>query len=99
MVNSSGRCTYTTASSTISEMAMLKVNSASSTGAASGTISMASMAIRASRGAQAVAQQLHDATGIHRGGLGAHALAPLPNSSTSSEGNSGIGPPFQPRSW
>lgn len=51
------------------------------------------------RGAQAVAQQLHDATGIHRGGLGAHALAPLPNSSTSSEGNSGIGPPFQPRSW
>ena len=51
------------------------------------------------RGAQAVAQQLHHAAGVHRGGLGAHALAPLPNSSTSSGGRSGIGPPFQPRSW
>ncbi len=51
------------------------------------------------RGAQAVAQQLHDAAGIHRRWAGAHALAPLPNSSTSSDGSSGIGPPFQPRSW
>ena len=42
--NSSGRLTYTTASSTTSDIAMLTVNSASSTSGESGTMTIASIA-------------------------------------------------------